>query len=217
MKHIIFAITTLGAFFWFSSASALVTISDPQLLLPKVHALHGTLDFDRLFPLNSKAEYFKYQEECEIGCSDPTETNLGGCSIVCKGNEQVITRTVIEKENGMATVHGPEDGFFEQFTPETIRTCGETLVEKFLSNLDQQLNIPGRLVLTKMTNFQFPISEGTARARKVQAYSLYGDYYMDGLKRPLPLKVTFIPDAPGTAQVALFSVINTVYFRVRDY
>lgn len=216
MKNYIFAFTILG--FTPLHASAVVSIVDPKQVLVQLQAKMQATDFQSLFRVAESASFDRYAETCEISCVDPAPDSFGGCSNVCKLVPLTVTRAVLKiNEAGKAVIYGQEDGFYEEISADDLLTCHGSLAERFIANLDVYLNLSGTVTLEKFSTFELPVSQGTSRERKVTAYSVWGKFLISGLKQPFDFKVSLVPTAPGVGQVALFSAVGQVYFRLKDF
>lgn len=218
MKNVLFLV--LFGMFSLESSSlcfAAISVNDPLQILPQLRAKSLTPDFNSLFHVNDTATFDHYIESCEISCTDAGPDTLGGCTNACKIKPNVVTRSVLSMEDDKVVIYGKEDGFYEEISVDDIKTCNGSLVERVIANLDMHLNLQGVFTIEKFSTFELPLAEGTPRQRKVTAHSVWGSFALAGMASAFPVKVSFVPSAPGVGQVAMFSVLNTVYFRLKDF
>ena len=196
---------------------AAISVNDPLQILPQLRAKSLTPDFNSLFRVNDTATFDQYIESCEVSCTDSGPDSLGGCTNACKIKPNVVTRSVLSMENDKVVIYGKEDGFYEEISAGDIKTCNGSLVERMIANLDTHLNLQGVFTIEKLSTFELPLAEWTPRQRKVTAHSVWGSFAVAGMKSTFPIKVSFVPTAPGVGQVAMLSALSTVYFRLKDF
>lgn len=197
-------------------AGAELTIEDPKGLVAQIEKKLASKSVEQLFKLGDQATFEQRVESCEISCSDPEPNSLGGCLSVCKVKPYETRRSVYSIDSSAVVISG-DDGFYDSIAVDLIKKDQGNLALRMFRNLNQVFNFSGRLELTGLTQFQYPLAPNTPQSRKVEAFSMRASFTPDGYKTSFDLKISLIPTAPGLAQVAMLSVINEVYFKLKDY
>lgn len=198
------------------SAGAEIKIEDPQGVIAQMEKKLALKTIEQLFKLGSHATYEQRVESCEISCTDPEPNSLGGCLSVCKVKPYQTRRSVFSMDSASVVISG-DDGFYDSISVDQIEQDQGNLGLRIFRNLNQVFNFSGRLQLTGLTQFQYPLAPNTPQARKVEAFSMRATFTPEGYKSSFDLKITLIPTAPGIAQVAMLSIMNEVYFKLQDY
>ena len=193
-----------------SQTFAAMPIQDPDHLLARVDAFVESGALEDAFHCNDQATNKRLNTDCRFGCSDSTPNSIGGCAVVCRPVQELLTRVVTTCGKESATI-ALGDGSELTLSADEFKDLNGNLLRLDLAMLDEFTGVQGYAKILSVTPGTYKLASG----KEVAVQTIQGEIVVG--KNFMEFDYMVARHVPAVSQILFKRIYGSKMFRVQDF
>jgi len=193
---------------------AVTPIEDPQNLLKTMNEFIVKKTFEQSLTCGSRATFHTPVDSCEFNC----EVGPSGqfCFSLCQASDKVSEHRISSCQANEVLLIS-DSGYYLQITKKLFDLNKGNLLTIFMQSVDDFIDYPGKIVLTKIKPALYTVARNLPNERKIEALNIWGEYHFSDFLGSVEVIFSVAKDTQGVAQVLRFRIDGRTWFRLKDY